>query len=168
MTKEERERIGAMPQHNASYAEISVIAHATEDLSKVKSAVLKVLPDQLAHKVEFRQTNMHGHHGNPIVELKIDVKNRKDAHEVLRKVLSGLSPLDSTLLDEELAKHLDERNHLYLRLDKQWAFLGEPVLASSDVISLAFRLGSRPRSFQELKAGLSENREDGVENDANL
>jgi RNA binding exosome subunit len=168
MTKGEWERIGAMPQHNASYAEISVIAHATEDLSKVKSAVLKVLPDEMAHKIEFRQTNMRGHHGNPIVELKIDIKNRKDAYEVLRKVLSGLSPLDSTLLDEELTKHLDERNHLYLRLDKQRAFLGEPVLASSDAISLAFRLGSRPRSFQELKAGLSTDREDGVENDANL
>jgi len=168
MTKEERERIGAMPQHNASYAEISVIAHATEDLSKVKSAVLKVLPDQLAHKVEFRQTNMRGHHGNPIVELKIDVKNKKDAYEVLRKVLSGLSPLDSTLIDEELAKHLDERNHLYLRLDKQSAFLGEPVLASSDVVSLSFRLKFRPRSLRELKAGLSKDREDGEGNNANI
>jgi len=144
-----------MPRPNASDVEISAFAHATEDLSKVRSAILKILPDHIAYKVEFTRTDMRGHHGNPIVELKTSIARRRDAYEVLQGILSRLPSLDETLLDEELAKHLDERNRFYLRLDKQRAFLGEAVLASGDAISLMFRLRFRPKSLEELKAGLA-------------
>jgi hypothetical protein len=157
-----------MSKRDVSYAEISAFIHVTEDSSKVRSAILKILPEQLTYKVEFTQISMRGHHGNPIVELKIKITNRRDAYEALQGILSRLSPLDETLLDEELAKHLDARHHLYLRLDKQRAFLGETALASSDAISLMFHLRSHPKSLKELKTDLSTDEKHGDGTDASL
>jgi len=156
-----------MPKRKASHAEISAFVHATEDLSKVRSAITKILSDQIAHKVEFTQTKMLGHHRNPIIELRVAITNKRDAYEILQGIISRLSPLDETILDKELAKHLDKKNRLYLRLDKQRAFIGEATLTSGDAISLRFSLRSRPRSLKELKTDLGINENNGDGTDAN-
>ena len=155
-----------MPRRNISYAEISVFAHATEDLPKVRSAILKILPDQLAHKAEFMQTNMRGHYGNHIAELRVSITDRRDAHEALQGILLRLSPLDEDLLNRELADYLDARKRLYLRLDKQRAFLGEAALASSDAINLVFRLRSSPKCLKELVSSLDTTGKHGSETHA--
>jgi RNA binding exosome subunit len=141
--------------NRSGYAEISAFAHATEDLDKVKAAVLRVLPEALATRARFCESAMRGHHDNLIVELRVELYSRADAYQALQAILAGISSLDERALEDGLSKHLDERKRLYLRLDKQKAFQGEVAFASVDAISFRFRLPSCPKSLKQLKVDLA-------------
>jgi RNA binding exosome subunit len=157
-----------MPQRNISYAEISVFTHATEDLEKVKSAVTNTMPNDIISSIVFTQTTMSGHYGNPIIELRVMIDDRRIAYEILRKIISELSSLDSTTLDGEFKNHLDSRNRFYIRLDKQQALLGKPVIALGDSISLMFRVSNYPKSLADLEASVVISERRGGEIDANI
>jgi RNA binding exosome subunit len=112
---------------------VRVFAHATEDADKVKTAVNNALPAELIDTVIFRKTNLVGHHGNPIVLLEARIKERKAAQATFTKLSLGLGILDKELLSREIEQHL-EKGSLYLRLDKQSAYLNELRLGSTDPI----------------------------------
>jgi RNA binding exosome subunit len=75
---------------------------------------------------------------------------------VLDKFAADLSSLDKAQLNEELRLRIEKHN-LYLRLDKQNAFLGKIKLGSVDPIHFKFHF--KNKSFDEIvelcqKAGL--------------
>ena len=143
-----------MPQHrNMAHAEISVFVHATENSEKVEKAVRNLVP-ALGGAVQLSPTEMRGHHGNPILRFEAELTIREEALEALRMLLSRLSSMDEDLLRIEFREHLDAKNGLYLRFDKQQAFLGKVSLGSDNPISVRVRLGFQPCSFDGLKAQL--------------
>jgi RNA binding exosome subunit len=117
------------------YVDVRVFAHATEDLERVLRAVRSILPSELADNVTFNKTSLTGHHGNPITLFEARIKNKKGARAFLEKLASGLSIMDKESLSREIAQHLENGN-LYIRLDKQSAYLGELRLGSIDTIHL--------------------------------
>ena len=113
--------------------EITVLVHATEDEEKVRRAVLNLFP----HDVEpptLDSVSLTGYFGDPIKALKMMVKNRKPAEELLLNIVRSLNTLDQTTLIGELHKRLDETKNLYIRLDKQRALKGQMVLERHDSI----------------------------------
>jgi RNA binding exosome subunit len=118
-----------------AYVDVRVFAHATEDLERVLSAVRSILPSEWADSVTFKKTALTGHHGNPITLFEARIKNKKEARAFLEKLASGLSIMDKESLNSEIAQHLENGN-LYIRLDKQSAYLGEFRLGSTDPIHL--------------------------------
>jgi RNA binding exosome subunit len=121
------------PKFPIAYVEIRVFSHATEDLENVETAVRNTLPETLAADVAFTKTTCMGHHGNPIVLLEANFADRKTLLSALETFGSLLSSIDKEQLDIELKQHI-ERHNLYLRLDKQNAFLGKLSLSSVDPI----------------------------------
>ena len=115
------------------YVDLRVFAHATEDPEKVLAAVRNVLPSESVDSVVFRRSSLAGHHGNPIVLFEARVKDRRLVQAVFAKLCSGLGLMDKEVLAGEISGHL-ERGNLYLRLDKQSAFLGEVRLGSVDPV----------------------------------
>jgi len=130
-----------------SYVDVRVFAHATEDLDKVQAAVRNTLPSESADTVTFKKTALTGHHGNPITLFEARIKNKKVARAFLEKLASGLSMMDKEALNSEIAQHLESGN-LYIRLDKQSAYLGEFRLGSTDTIHL--RMHFRKPSEEEV------------------
>lgn len=125
-----------MPSKNpVAYVIIRTFAHATEDRERVLKALHNVLPSELSETVEFKTMNVEGHYGNPIVLFEAIVKDKKAASAVLEKLAAGLSVLDKELLGREVERHVD-RGNLYLRLDKQAAYLGDFKLGQADSIHL--------------------------------
>ena len=144
--------MSVMLQHrNMARAEISVFAHATEDPEKVEKAV-RNLVHALGRDVQFALGEMYGHHGNPILRFEAELTLREEALGALRMLLSRLSSIDEDLLRREFREHLDAKSGLYLRFDKQQAFLGKVSLGSDNPISVRVRLGFQPCSLDELKA----------------
>jgi RNA-binding protein len=129
------------------YIEIRVFAHATEDTEKVLAAVRHSLPEVLGESVVFKKTALTGHHGNPIVLCEAKLEDRKMLPAVLQRIGSGLTALDKETLDSELKLHL-EKGNLYLRLDKQQAFLGELRFSSNDPIH--FKIHFKNRTMEEI------------------
>jgi RNA-binding protein len=139
-----------------AYVTIRVFSHATEDPQKVQTAIRNTLPEPLQIQLVFAQTSLTGHHGNPIVVHEAKLTDRQALPTVLDKFAADLSSLDKAQLNEELRLRIEKHN-LYLRLDKQNAFLGKIKLGSVDPIH--FKIHFKNKSFDEIvelcqKAGL--------------
>ncbi len=110
---------------------------ATEDDAKVIQA-LKFASG--AEDVE--RTVSEGYHGNKITVLTAWVRRKKQ----IDTFFSKLGRDDLLSLSETLDKRVDEDGDLFLRLDKQKAFLGElKVLDGEDVISVRGSVKAYPK-----------------------
>lgn len=119
------------------YIDIRVFSHATEDADKVLKAVRNIIPPEEVDNVAFKKTSLTGHHGNPIVLFEARIREKKVVEAVFRKLSSSLSSLDKEQLNSEIKEHL-EKGNLYIRLDKQSAYLDELKLDPTD--SIHFRI----------------------------
>jgi hypothetical protein len=129
------------------YIDIRVFAHATEDPERVLTATRNALPKESIDAVTFRKSNLTGHHGNPITLYETKIKEKKLVKAAFEKLCSGLSALDKETLRNEVKQHLDKGN-LYVRLDKQSAYLNELKLSSTDPIHL--RIHFKKHSAEEI------------------
>jgi RNA binding exosome subunit len=116
-----------------AHIDIRVSVHATEDLDRVITAIHNVIPLELAEKVDFKKTNTKGHYNNPITLLETRIKEKGVVEAVFERIAMGLTRSDRELLKREIERHLEKRN-LFIRLDKQSAYLGEIRLCSMDPI----------------------------------
>jgi len=130
-----------------AYIDIRAFAHATEDVNKVLNAVRNTLPAELVDTVTFKKTNLTGHHGNPIVLLETRIKEPEATQAVFQKLSSSLSILEKEQLNSEISQHL-EKGNLYIRLDKQYAYLNEIKLCQTDPIH--FRVHFKRHNTEEV------------------
>ncbi len=131
------------------YIEIRVFAHATEDTEKVLAAVRHTLPETIGESVVFEKTALTGHHGNPIDLFEAKLEDRQMLPSALQRIGGALTALDKETLDRELTLHL-EKGNLYLRFDKQQAYLGELRFSSNDPIH--FKIHFKNRTTEEIIA----------------
>ena len=131
------------------YVDVRVFAHATEDLEKVLTAVRNTLPTETSESVVFQKTSLTGHHGNPIILFQTKITDKQALPLVLGKIAAGLSALDKETLDSEMKLHLEKRN-LYLRFDKQSAYMGELNFSSTDPIH--FKIHFKNKTPEEITA----------------
>lgn len=130
-----------------AYIDIRVFVHATEDAEKVVKAVCNTLPTELADQVVFRKTNLKGYYNNPIILIEARIKKKHAVDAVFRKLASGLNKSDKELLNSEVRQHLNKGN-LFIRLDKQSAYLSELKLRLDD--SIHFRIHFRKSLVEEI------------------
>jgi len=122
--------------------EVELIVHATEDPEKALAAIMNVLPGEARERVKLKSKELKGHHGNPIRLLRARVRDRALAAAIFRHVLSRLpGPDRERLLRWELKRRVSGGS-LYLRLDKQWAFLGQVRLCQADPIWMKVKFSS--------------------------
>jgi len=93
-----------------------------------------------------------GQYGDSITILRAELRGSK-ARRVLRHVVQSLGEEDFRKLLSEVSSRVDESGNLYVRLDKQEAYLGRVRLMDSDPIRLKFsiklNLGEDPPSVAE-------------------
>jgi RNA binding exosome subunit len=116
-----------------AYMDIRVFAHATEDHEKVQAAVRDLLPDELAQTLVFEKTSLTGHYGNPITLFTAKLTDKKLLPAALERLGMGLNSLDKEELSLNLKLHL-EKGNLYLRFDKQSAYLGNIKFTQNDPV----------------------------------
>jgi len=123
----------------------------------VMKALMNALPAALAPKLSVKKGRYMGHHGNPIVALRASFKGPR-SREALRHVLSGLPEWDRRALYSELGRHVDENGNLYIRLDKQRAYLNELRLSQADPIRLkwGFRLDRKSGVEEGIRSACAE------------
>ena len=119
--------------------EISTFSHATEDEERVENAITNLLPEENRDLWLTRKT-LKGYHGDPITIVTGKIRTKKGATGVLRRVVQELSSLDQQRLLDELEERLDDGGNLYIRLDKQNAYLGKVRLLKIDPVKMKFKL----------------------------
>lgn len=136
--------------------EISTICHATEDIERVKNALLKFIPQEIKDNVRIEQLQAKGYYKNPITRLIVKFKG-KEAEKVAKYIFSLIDSSERNILFTTLDNRLDTRTgKLYIRFSKQDAYLGSVVLFDGDdVIRVVITL-RRVRSVEDAKKVLKE------------
>ncbi|NWF97132.1 MAG: hypothetical protein HXY34_13400 [Candidatus Thorarchaeota archaeon] len=130
-------------------------SRGTEVLSRVQTAVLSLYPEAVRERVDLKVTPTEGHNQSPIMVLSADLRGKKDCHHVLTSILGRLEPSDRQTLMSTLEQRLDENCTLYIRVEKQDAYLGRVRLAvGPDLISIQVHLRDYPRCTPESVRGL--------------
>ncbi|NHJ46289.1 MAG: hypothetical protein FK733_00740 [Asgard group archaeon] len=110
----------------------SCSAHSTEDIEKVKQAILNLIPNELRSKVEITDLELLGHAGNIIHLLELLVKSNRNVKASLQYLSEIIADLDKEFLFEEIEDRIDEENCVYMRFNKQEAFNERIVLDDKD------------------------------------
>jgi|YelNatPaOPRAMG01_1025707.scaffolds.fasta_scaffold00486_4 RNA binding exosome subunit len=135
-----------MPRTPRDLVEIEAYAHATEDPSKVEEAIKNILFEAIRDKIKLEKTTLRGHYGNPIIVYRGAMENVSE--ELLLNLIKRMSPEDRVSLKASLDIHLGKHNVLYLRFNKQEAYLGRLKLDQIDAICLRLKL--KPHVFNKL------------------
>jgi hypothetical protein len=119
--------------------EISTIAHATDDLEKIQSALTHLLPESLKGRQIFTRRYLQGHYGNPIVTFEAHLTEPRDVGDFRAFFLKQLSEVDKVSIMRELDRHTDADGNLYIRIDKQRMFRGIVRLGQDDPIRVRMK-----------------------------
>jgi hypothetical protein len=138
--------------------EISAIAHATEDVRKVEAAVQHVLPERHRSTIQFTRRYLEGHHGNEIVTVSAKVSDPRVVEEIGSRIGQLLGPTDRNLLSKSLETYLDDEGNLFLRFNKQEAFLGRLTIEQEDPIRVRMKFRSGRDMRESVMAFLRSNR----------
>jgi RNA binding exosome subunit len=120
-------------------AQISTIAHATDDLDRVQAALRFILPESLKEKEVFTRRYMQGHHGNPIVTFEAKLTKPQEVDQFTHHFTRQLAKNEKLMIEQDLDMHSDEEGNLYIRIDKQQAFRGVIELGDEDPIRLKLK-----------------------------
>jgi len=123
-------------------AHFSAIAHATEDVAKVEHAIRFLMGLVSTTETSLRRQYLKGHYGNVITTLSAKLPARGLSPNALRVLSQKLPESDKQFLSSDMSSCIDEEGNLYLRFDKQEAFLGTVRLHQGDPIRIKLKFAS--------------------------
>jgi RNA binding exosome subunit len=94
-----------------------------------------VLPKELLETVQFEKANLTGYYGNPITLYETRIRERAYVQRFFENLSAKMSVLDKEVLNGRIRENV-EKGNLYLRLDKQSAYLDKIKLHNTDPIHL--------------------------------
>lgn len=121
-----------------TYVDLSFLAHATENQEKVLIAVKNLFPGNYAERISFSKSKLSGEYGNPIIFFKTQIREPEIVESLLSNISANLTLSDKEDLSRNLDLHLDGGS-LYLRLNKQEAYMGRIRLCRADPIRIHIR-----------------------------
>jgi len=136
--------------------EISTICHATEDIEKVKTALMKFIPQELRTNARVEHLQAKGYYKNPITRLVVRFRG-KEAEKVAKYIFSLIDSSERTILLTTLDNRFDTRaSKLYIRFSKQDAYLGSAVLFDGDDVIRVVMTLCRIKNFEDARKVLKE------------
>ena len=133
--------------------EVESFAHATEDQRRVIQALLNVMPEDVRRRFDRKAilyNTLQGHYGNPITYYRFRLE-REEAQRVAEYLLKSFDDTDSELILSSLENRSDGSS-LYLRIDKQYAYLGKiRLLQGDDVIRIKISFLPHIRGYERIR-----------------
>jgi len=131
------------------YIHLRTSAQATEDPEKVRSALKLLFPPRgrLAKKdsITVHETITTGYHDNPIIVMEAELKQNKDCQYLVDRIREHLGPAGISQLAAELENRVDDDCNLYIRFNKQEAYLGKLMTTTkSDSILIRMKIKAYP------------------------
>jgi len=131
--------------------EARAYSRATEVPERVTTAILNIFPETVRDKVKISKAKTVGHLGIPIMIHVGILDDHKLTSFTIQEIFSNLTAGELQSILNTLDLRIDEECTLFLRIDKQIAYLeGIELAMASDVISLQAHIMKWPRcSFTE-------------------
>ena len=129
-----------------SKIEARAYARATEILERVETAVLNLFPELMRPLISMKISSAEGQSGDVISIVSSELEGKENCQTTFDFVLSEMKRESQRALRRSIDLRLDNDCVLFLRIDKQAAYLGEVELTDkSDVISVRFHFRDYPR-----------------------
>ncbi len=135
------------------YINLRVIAHSTEDISRVRNALDFFLRNAIGRSCDavtdelVDVTDIEGHYGNSSVMLSSQITRKSDTVKIASFIRENMSLDDVELLRSEMPDRLDGDQLFHMRFDKQSASLGKLELSSSsDAIIIKVKIATYPKN----------------------
>ena len=129
---------------------IQVLCYATEDPKKVLKAVENVLGADAARKMSMSSEKLEGYYGDPITLMRIFLLDRELCEKALLRIFSSLSSSERDELWRDRSKLGRHGGKLYIRLDKQEAFLGRIRPSDKDPIRIVVELRGDVKALRKM------------------
>jgi RNA-binding protein len=127
--------------HNLSYR---AFVYGTENEEKVREAIFTLLPTAQPLK-EITE----GYHKNQVIILHGKTSKKREIKDFLGK-LNKLKPSVKKRILRQLDDRMDDRGNLFLRFDKQRAYLGDIKLVEhGDSLHLKLKIAAYPARKEE-------------------
>ena len=136
--------------------EISSIAHATEDDTKVESALRALLSNELKGRDIFTKQKLQGHYGNPITTYEARLTRPLEVDEFVDFLVQKLPRVERLRVERDLHLHSDSEGNLYVRVNKQRAVSGSVELSGEDPIRIKLKFTRLKGDVRELMRQLLE------------
>jgi len=131
--------------------DIETFAHATEDPEKVLKSLKFILPEEILDEVKIKREELKGHYKNPIIIFRTAIRRKRLVKKVISHIAKILSEKDKKRIKSSFNRRLDPSGNLYLRFDKQEAYLGKAVLTESgDSIRVKIAFTSHPLELNKI------------------
>jgi len=125
-------------------------SRVTEVLERVKVAVLNIFPEDVKEQIKLKAKRTESHYKQPIIVISSTLKHTKSCEATFDYILGTLTKQEKKKIAGTLDLRIDEQCTLYLRFDKQSAFLGKISLYDGpDPISINIHFRAYPRCEQE-------------------
>lgn len=122
--------------HNISYR---VFVYGTENEEKVREAVKTLFPNSHP-QVEATE----GYFKNPVLILHDKIGKKRETKDFI-KILQNLDSSTKMRILNELDKKMDEKGNLFLRFDKQRAYLGDlKIIEHGDAVHVKIKIAAYP------------------------
>ncbi len=127
--------------HNLSYR---AFVYGTENEEKVREALFTLLLTAQPIK-EITE----GYHKNQVIILQGKITKKRETKDFLEK-LRALKPSSKKRILRELEDKMDDRGNLFLRFDKQRAYLGDfKLVEHGDSLHLKLKIAAYPARKEE-------------------
>lgn len=123
----------------------SCFINATESTKKVIDALKNLFPEELKEKIKIKKTSLEGHYGNPIIILNAEIDDKKSIELFIEHLSESLGEAEKKELAREFQNHLDDKYNLYIRLDKQLAYMKKFCFQQQDPIKIKIKLKKSKR-----------------------
>lgn len=122
--------------HNISYR---VFVYGTENEEKVREAVKTLFPNS---NPQIEQ--IEGYFKNPVLILHDKIEKKRDTKDFI-KTLESLDSSTKKRVLNELDRKMDDKGNLFLRFDKQRAYLGNlKIIEHGDAIHVKIKIAAYP------------------------
>lgn len=127
--------------HNITYR---TFVYSTEDEEKVIDAISYIF-----FKPSPDKTINEDHFGNNIILLSEKISKKRYIRDITTFLNENLSDNDKLIIKDELSRRMDDKGNLFLRFDKQEAYMGNLKLTyAGDAVHMRIKIASYPVSKQ--------------------
>ena len=104
----------------AHYVRIRVLCKDNEDQKIIEKTLRKLIPFNLEEqKLKLKINTVKGIKKNNITIMQVELKKDSHSSKFIKFVSKNLNPDEKVLLINELDTRIDDKNHIYIRLDKE-------------------------------------------------
>jgi RNA binding exosome subunit len=126
-----------------SNLEFQTLVHSTEDPAKVRTALVNAILPLDPDVIRISSKEMRGHYKNSLILLKGKLEDEHLLERTLEHISMTLPVADKEVIASRFGLMSDQAGSLYLRFDKQMAYVGDLRLGRHDPVRVKIKFSPR-------------------------